>query len=318
MTRVLLTGASGFIGTAVQALLLNDPRYTVHSAYRQVPEVSSARLKIFQVSGLEPNTDWLVALDGVGVVVHCAARVHVMDELEADPLEAFRRVNVQGTLRLAEQAAQAGVRRFIFLSSIKVNGESTVPGGSFTSDDVPAPLDPYGISKLEAEQALRALSARTGMEVVIIRPVLVYGPGVKANFRSMMAWLSRGVPLPFGTIYNKRSLVALDNLVDLIGTCIDHPSAANQVFLVSDDQDLSTSELLRLMARALGRPARLLPLPVWLMSSAAQLLGKKAISQRLCGSLQVDIKKTKALLDWKPVISVSGALEKTAKYFLEH
>jgi UDP-glucose 4-epimerase len=156
------------------------------------------------------------------------------------------------------------------------------------------------------------------MEVVIIRPVLVYGPGVKANFRSMMAWLNRGAPLPLGTITNKRSLVALDNLVDLIVTCIHHPCAANQVFLVSDDEDLSTSELLRRMARALGQPARLLPLPMWLLNVFAQILGKKAVSQRLCGSLQVDINKTKTLLEWTPVISVNGALEKTAKDFLEH
>jgi UDP-glucose 4-epimerase len=241
-----------------------------------------------------------------------------MNERDADPLAAFRRVNVRGTLRLAEQAAQCGVRRFIYLSSIKVNGEGTWPGRPYTADDQPAPLDPYGVSKLEAEHGLQVLAVKTGMEIVIIRPVLVYGPGVKANFRSMMAWLNRGVPLPLGAITNKRSLVALDNLVDLIMTCIHHPAAANQVFLVSDDEDLSTSELLRRMARALGRPARLLPLPMWILKGTAQLLGKRALSQRLCGSLQVDIDKTKSLLEWTPAISVDGALAKTAKDFLEH
>lgn len=317
MMRVLLTGASGFVGSAVQARLLTDPQFAVRSVYRQLPPQSSPRLEVCQVSGLDPDTDWQVPLEGVDVVIHCAARVHVMNEREADPLAAFRQANVQGTLRLAEQAALSGVRRFIYLSSIKVNGEGTPPGRPYTADDQPAPLDPYGVSKLEAEQALQALAAKTGMDVVIIRPVLVYGPGVKANFRSMMGWLNKGVPLPLGAITNKRSLVALDNLVDLIVTCIHHPAAANQVFLVSDDEDLSTSDLLRRMARALGRPARLLPLPMWLLSGTAQLLGKKALSQRLCGSLQVDIEKTKTLLEWTPAVSVDGALAKTAKDFLE-
>ena len=318
MTRVLLTGASGFVGAAVQTQLLGDLQYVVRSVYRQVPPQSAQRLQVCQMPGLEPDTDWLELLQGIDVVVHCAARVHVMNERDADPLAAFRRVNVRGTLRLAEQAAQCGVRRFIYLSSIKVNGEGTWPGRPYTADDQPAPLDPYGVSKLEAEHGLQALAVKTGMEIVIIRPVLVYGPGVKANFRSMMAWLNRGVPLPLGAITNKRSLVALDNLVDLIMTCIHHPAAANQVFLVRDDEDLSTSELLRRMARALGRPARLLPLPMWILKGTAQLLGRRALSQRLCGSLQVDIDKTKSLLKWTPAISVDGALAKTAKDFLEH
>jgi nucleoside-diphosphate-sugar epimerase len=219
---------------------------------------------------------------------------------------------------LAEAAAAAGVRRFIFISSIKVNGEATLPGAPYTAEAQPAPADPYGISKLEAEQGLRALAADTGLEVVIIRPPLVYGPGVKANFLSMMRWLHKGVPLPFGAIHNRRSLVALDNLVDLLVTCIDHPGAANQTFLVSDGEDLSTSELLRRMGFALGRPARLLPIPSRLLDVAAAMLGKTALAQRLCGSLQVDIGKTRELLNWSPPVGVDEALRKTAEHFLEH
>ena len=318
MTRILLTGASGFIGAAVQADLLSDRRFTLRAAYRQLPTQSVPGLQVCQISDLTRDTDWQTALGNIEVVIHCAARVHVMKEHEADSLAAFRRVNVQGTLCLAEQAAQAGIRRFVYLSSIKVNGEGTSAERPYTADDQPDPQDPYGVSKWEAEQGLQALAACTGMEVVIIRPVLVYGPGVKANFRNMMSWLNRGIPLPLGAIANKRSLVAMDNLVDLIVRCIHHPAAAQQVFLVSDDEDLSTSQLLRRMARALGRPAYLLPVPMRLLSSVAQLLGKKALSQRLCGSLAVDIEKTKTLLEWSPPLGVDDALAKTAKHFLAH
>lgn len=318
MMRLLLTGASGFVGSAVQTRLLENGDVTLRSALRRLPEQLPARLQVCQVGDLDPETDWQASLEGVEVVIHCAARVHVMDETDSDPLAAFRRANVQGTLQLARQAVQAGVKRFIYLSSIKVNGESTVPGQAYTAADPAAPLDPYGVSKLESEQGLLALAQETGIEVVIIRPVLVYGPGVRANFLSMMSWLSKGVPLPLGSITNKRSLVALDNLVDLIVTCVGHPAAANQVFLVSDDEDLSTSELLRRMGNALGKPARLLPAPMWLLACATTLLGKKPIYQRLCGSLQVDIDKTKTLLDWAPVTGVDAQLRKTAHYFLEH
>ncbi len=255
---------------------------------------------------------------GVEVVIHAAARVHVMHDESSDPLAEFRKVNVDGTLNLARQAAEAGVGRFIFISSIKVNGEGTPVGVPYVADGQAAPADPYGISKMEAEQGLRALAAETGMEVVIIRPTLVYGPGVKANFLNMMRWLHKGVPLPFGAIYNQRSLVALDNLVDLIVTCIDHPTAANQTFLVSDGEDLSTTELLRRMGVALGKPARLLPVPSRLLEAGAAMLGKQALAQRLCGSLQVDISKTRELLNWSPPVSVDEALRKTAEHFLRH
>jgi len=240
-----------------------------------------------------------------------------MNDQSADPLTEFRKVNVDGTLNLARQAAAAGVKRFIFISSIKVNGEDTLLGRPYTAFDVPAPLDPYAISKFEAEVGLKALAAEIGIEVVIIRPVLVYGPGVKANFRSMMAWLCKGVPLPLGAIHNKRSLVALDNLVDLIVTCIDHPAAANQTFLVSDGDDLSMTQLLRALGGALNKPARLIPVPPWLIQSAAAVLGRKAVAQRLCGSLQVDMSHTCETLGWRPPVSVDQALAKTAEAYLK-
>jgi UDP-glucose 4-epimerase len=269
-------------------------------------------LKNFELSS---SVDWTPNLIGMDVIVHAAARVHVMNDQALDPLEAFRAVNVKGTLKLAEQAASAGVRRFVFLSSIKVNGESTTTNDAYSPDTAPAPSDPYGVSKMEAELGLKAIAERTGMEVVIIRPVLVYGPGVKANFLKMMQWLDKSVPLPFGAIRNSRSLVAVDNLVDLIVLCMEHPAAANQTFMVSDGEDLSTSELLRRMARALDKPARLVPVPVWILCLGARLVGKSDLSQRLCGSLRVDISKTREVLGWKPLVSVDSALKETAIHF---
>jgi nucleoside-diphosphate-sugar epimerase len=266
---------------------------------------------------VDGETDWMKALRGIKVVIHLAAHAHVIKTNIADSLDELRKVNVEGTLNLVQQAAETGVQRFIFISSIKVNGESTALGRPYTAEDQPAPVDPYGISKLEAENALRKLAGETGMQVVIIRPPLVYGPGVKANFRSMMSWLQKGVPLPLGAIHNKRTLVALDNLVDLIITCIDHPVAANQTFLAGDGEDISTTELLQRLGCALGKPAKLLPMPVWVLKTGAMLLGKRGMAQRLCNSLQVDISKTCDLLEWHPPVSVDEALKKTATDFLQ-
>ncbi|MNP06006.1 3 beta-hydroxysteroid dehydrogenase/Delta 5--_4-isomerase [compost metagenome] len=314
--RILLAGASGFVGRGLIPLLLKQ-RHEVTAAVRQMTADIDSRAKQGLIDGLSVEQDWRSLLKGQEAVIHLAARVHVMSDNSSDPLAEYRKVNVGGTLNLARQAVDAGIKRFIFISSVKVNGEGTTLGAPYSADTQAAPSDPYGVSKMEAEQGLRALAAETDMEVVIIRPVLVYGPGVQANVLSMMRWLHKGVPLPFGAIHNRRSLVALDNLVDLIVTCVAHPAAANQTFLVSDGEDLSTTMLLRRMGTALGKPARLLSVPSWMLETAATMLGKKALAQRLCGSLQVDISKTRELLGWAPPVTVDEALKKTAKHFLD-
>ncbi|PSJ23342.1 NAD-dependent dehydratase [Halomonas sp. ND22Bw] len=312
--RILVTGATGFVGSGVVERLAIAPDREPLLGLRREPETPPMHAWA-AIGELSPDNDCREALRGCQAVVHCAARVHVMDDPEADPLTSYRRANVQGTLNLARQAAQAGVSRFIFISSIKVNGESTNADGSFTADASPEPGDAYGLSKFEAEQGLLALSEETGLEVVIIRPPLVYGPGVKANFASMMRWLSRGVPLPLGAIHNRRSLVARANLVDLIVICLEHPAAANQIFLAADGDDLSTTELLRRLGDALGMPARLVPAPAALLELGASLLGKRAVAQRLCGSLCVDIDKTRKVLGWEPPVSVDQALRETAEAY---
>lgn len=311
---ILVTGATGFVGSAVvRRLLADDAHGRVVVAVRRGELSWPEGVIQVQTGDLAPSTDWSAALNGVSGVVHCAARVHVMQDTATDPLDEYRRVNVQGTLNLARQATAAGVRRFVFVSSIKANGEATQPGHPFTADDVPAPLDSYGVSKVEAEQGLRELADSTGMEVVIVRPPLVYGPGVKANFAATMRWLARGVPLPLGRIQNARSMVARDNLVDLLVTCLRHPAAAGQTFLVSDGEDVSTTELLRRMGLAMGKPARLLPVPAAWLQLAATMLGKRDIAQRLCGSLQVDIEKTRCLLSWQPPLTLNQGLKIAAE-----
>lgn len=311
-----ITGATGFVGSAVLESLAAQAGVEIRALVRRVGVKLPGNAVAVQV-----GEDFLLEgdqpLEGVDVLVHCAARVHIMSDASSDPLSEYRSVNVAGTLKLAESAAGSGVKRFIFISSIKVNGEGTVPGKPYTADDMPAPVDAYGISKMEAEQRLMLLGNATGMEIVIIRPVLVYGPGVKANFRSMMSWLNKGVPLPLGAIPNQRSLVALDNLVDLVMTCLDHAAAANQTFLVSDDDDMSTTDLLKRMGEALETPVRLIPVPAWLLLRGAALLRRKDVARRLCGSLQVDISKTRNLLGWTPPLTVAQALSKTARSFQE-
>jgi nucleoside-diphosphate-sugar epimerase len=310
--RVLVTGANGFVGSVFCASATSKG-FMVQGATRNVVALPGIGDSI-GVGSIGEATNWQSALLGMSHVVHLAARVHVMTEIASDPLIEFRRVNVLGTLNLARQAAAMGVRRFVFISSIKVNGEATKPGFVYTIEDEPAPEDGYSISKAEAEAGLQQLAQDTGMEVVIIRSPLVYGLGVKGSFRSLINVVARGFPLPLGAVTNnRRSLVALDNLVDLILTCLVHMNAANQTFLVSDCDDLSTAELLRRIGKALNKPARLFPIPVVLLTTMACFLGKRAIAQRLFGSLQVDISKTIELLDWKPTISIDEGLTKAVE-----
>jgi len=306
--NILITGANGFVGSYLAKKLSNLPAVKLTLAARVAS--TTQLVKTFKVNQIDSTTEWSEALVGCQSVVHTAARAHVMKDEVADPLTEYRRVNVDGTLNLARQAAEAGVRRFIFISSIKVNGEQTLIGKPFTAEDIPAPEDAYGISKYEAEQGLLQIAADSGLEVVIIRPPLVYGPGVKGNFSSMMQVVKKGFPLPLGAINNMRSLVALDNLVDLIITCINHPAAANQVFLAGDGEDLSTTELLRGVAKAAGVPSRLLPVPASVLMFMASLLGKKEMAQRLLGTLQVDISKARDLLDWTPLLTVEKGLRR--------
>ena len=307
--RLLVTGANGFVGNAICKQAVRKG-HAVNGTIRIDGDVPN-HFEPFMVSNINGLTEWGIALRDVNAVVHLAARVHVMHETKADPLAAFRIVNVEGTLNLARQAAAFGVKRFVFVSSVKVNGESTLPGRAFTETDVSNSQDAYGQSKYEAEQGLLKVSANTGMEVVIIRPPLVYGPGVKANFAALMRVVQRGWPLPLGAVHNQRSLVAMDNLVDFIFTCITNPLAANQTFFVSDGQDLSTTDLVRGMARAAGVTVRLLPVPVWALQTGASLLGKRDAIQRLCGNLQVDISKARSLLGWDPPVSVDEGLRRS-------
>jgi nucleoside-diphosphate-sugar epimerase len=315
---ILVTGSTGFVGAALIERLKKD-EFPFSAAVRDAlnkelhPDVNN-----IEIGHLSSMLDWGYALKKCDVVIHLAARVHILKDKSKNPLADFRYINVDCSLNLARQAARAGVRRFIYVSSLKVNGEFTILGEPFTAEDVPRPQDFYGISKHEAEIGLRMISEEFGMELVIIRPPLVYGPRVKANFLSMMNWLHRGIPLPLGGVTeNRRSFLFIDNLVDMIITCINHPSAANQIFLAADDEDLSTAELLDRITLALGRSSKLISVPAPFIGIGAKLLGRSDITQRLCGSLQVDIKKTKSLLGWLPPVSVGEGLRQTADYFLK-
>lgn len=311
MNQILVTGANGFVGRSLcTALQVRN--------IRCVPAVRTKNSDSeVSIGDLGADTDWSTALHACDAVIHLAARVHVMNDTSSDPLAAFRAVNVDATLNLARQAIAAGVKRFVFVSSVKVNGEETGEH-PFTAFDEAAPTDPYGQSKLEAEIALRELAQLTGLEVVIVRPPLVYGPDVRANFLRLMQLVKIGLPLPLGAINNRRSMIAVDNLVDLLILCTWHPAAPGQTFMVSDDRDVSVSELLRMLAKAMRKRSMLLPVPSSTLSGVATVLGKSAVANRLLGSLQVDIKHTKTTLQWQPPVSMDLALEKTVAAYLAH
>ncbi|EJL8258685.1 SDR family oxidoreductase [Vibrio cholerae] len=310
---ILITGSNGFLGSHIVERIKGKPLILLDSG-----TVNKHPMCPFFQCEINSYHDYMKALQGCQTIIHCAARVHIMDDNEADPLTLYREVNTAGTVNLAKQAIDSGVKRFIFISSIKVNGEGTLVGSPFKTEDNHAPEDDYGLSKSEAEKQLVALAKDSGMEVVIIRPTIVYGPGVKANFASLMNLASKGIPLPFGSItQNKRSLVSINNLVDLIVTCIDHPKAANQVFLVSDDHDVSTAEMVRELAIALDKPTWQLPVPIWCYKLFGKLFGKSDIVDRLTGSLQVDISHTKETLGWKPSQTLQEGFKQTAQAFLQ-
>lgn len=314
--NILVTGANGFIGQALCPALLRRG-HSVRKAVRNrhAASHSGGDEGTITLGSIDEQTDWSSALQGVDAVIHLAARVHVMQESAGNPLAAFRRVNVAGTERLARAAAAAGVKRLVYVSSIKVNGEETALDGKFTEDDAPAPQDPYGVSKAEAEQALHRVAAETGLEVVIVRPPLVYGRGVKGNFRQMLKVLGSGVPLPLAAIRNLRSLVYVENLADALIACTVHPAAAGQTYLVSDGEDISTPALLHMLGAALGKRAWLLPLPAGLLKALAKLAGKGAQADRLLGSLRVDSGKIRGQLEWMPPHTLQQGLQATAEWY---
>lgn len=308
--EILVTGSSGFIGNALVQTL-----YKRNASVRCCSRKEGIYSDVI-IQDIGPDTDWTKAISGISHIVHLAGRAHVLSNTAKKLLGEYRRINVEGTLNLAYQAAALDIKRFIYISSVGVNGVQNYR--PFVEEDPPHPTTPYAISKLEAEQGLRKIATETTMDVVIIRPPLVYGPGVPGNFKRLLNAVAKGTILPLGAVHNKRSLVALDNLVDFVITCIDNPAASNQTFLVSDSEDLSTTDLIRRVAAALDRRVHLLPIPVALLKAGAVLLGKKDLAQQLLGSLQVDITKARTLLGWAPLIGVDEGLERTARWYRQY
>jgi len=319
VNQILITGASGFIGSAL-AQTLTKNGYSVRGALRHLDSTVSYSFTSFdslvEVGEIGPDTDWGKSFKDIDVIIHLAGRAHILRETSDNPYEEFHRVNAEGTKRLAYVAAEQSVKRLVYISSIGVNGNltSTAP---FTENDLPSPHNDYALSKWEAEQSLHDISIETGMEVVIVRPPLVYGPRVKANFFRLLQWVDRGMPLPLGTVNNRRSLIALDNLVDFLVRCLEHPAAAGETFLVSDGEDLSTPELIKKIALKMDKPTRIFPFPLSLLRLGALCLGKKSLIDRLCGSLQIDITKAKQILDWTPPVSVDEGLRRTVDCYIE-
>lgn len=311
--RILVTGANGFVGSALCRRLVSEKHQVTVAVRRKAVPFLPEFVNHVITNNIGQNTDWTKAVAGVDTVVHLAARVHVMSENLSNPLDAYRQVNVAGTKKLAEDAASAGVRRFVFLSSVKVNGEESAI--AYRESDDPSPEDDYGISKMEAEEQLKTIAKKSSMEIVVIRPPLVYGPGVKANFLALMKLVDRRVPLPLGSVSNQRSFIYLGNLVDCIFHCMDHPDAAGQIYLVSDDRDISTPGLIRMIADSLNNRVLLFSVPQALLRSIGILLGKGEAAKRLIGSLTVDISKIKRELEWTPPFSMESGLLKTAEWF---
>ena len=312
--KVLVTGSTGFVGKLLCRRLLADNHFVRGSIWVEDSSINLPdRVETVLINSIGPDTDWSEALTGIDTVIHLAARVHIMNDPSSNPLVEFQRVNTEGTKRLAIEAAKAGVRRLVFVSSIKVNGEEA--SKPYTAESTPNPSDPYGISKLEAEQSLRQIEAETGMEVVVVRPTLVYGPGVKANFFNMMRVVQRSIPLPLASITNNRSLIYIGNLVDALTTCATHPSAAGKTYLLSDGEDVSTPELIRRVAHALDVHTRLVPVPQIVLQLAGAMLGKVGVVKRLVGSLTVDSSNIRRELSWEPPFTLEEGLNETAKWF---
>jgi nucleoside-diphosphate-sugar epimerase len=318
MTKILITGSTGFVGRALFKNLNSKKNFLVHLSTRTNQEKLFQGAKTFNIAEIDFNTNWKDALDGIDCIVHCAARAHMTEKKQTDSLNSYRRINVDGTKNLAKQAAAIGIKRFIFLSSIKVNGEETIASKSFKYNDISQPEDAYGISKWEAEQALLEISKQTGLEVVIIRPPLVYGEGVKGNFLRLLDIVYKQMPLPFAKINNLRSFIGLDNLVDLIICCIDHPKAAGKTFLVSDGEDLSTPDLIIKLSKFMDKSPRLFQVPQLIIQLMGRLLGKSLEIKRLLGSLRVDNSYTCEILEWSPVLSLDESLEKTVRWYLKN
>ena len=318
MTKILITGATGFVGRALFKNLKSKKKYLAHLTTRTNQEELFEGGKVFNIGEIDSNTNWNDALDGVDCIVHCAARAHTTENKQTVLLNAYRRINVDGTKNLAKQAVAIGIKRFIFLSSIKVNGEETIATKSFKYNDISQPEDAYGITKWEAEQALLEISKQTGLEVVIIRPPLVYGEGVKGNFLRLLDIVYKQIPLPFAKINNLRSFVGLDNLIDLIICCIEHPRAGGKTFLVSDGEDLSTTDLIRKLSKFMNKSPRLFQFPQLIIQLTARLVGKSLEVKRLLGSLRIDNSYAREILGWSPVLSLDESLAKTVRWYLKN
>lgn len=310
--NLLLTGATGFVGQAVIQRFSTQTKYSLTVAVRSDTVVFPDAVNVVQITDLTSETRWMTALTGVDVVIHMAARAHILKEKSDHPLAEFRRANVEATIALAKQALEAGIKRFIFISSIGVNGSHTL-ATPFTELSLPAPQANYAISKFEAEQALLTLLKDTPMELVIIRPPLVYAGNAPGNFSKLLKLVASGMPLPFGLVRNQRSMIALENLADFIVLCTSHPDAANQIFLVSDGVELSTSEIVQYLAEGMEKKARLLTVPVSFLRLGAGIVGKMSIFEQLCGSLVIDSSKARNLLGWRPPLKADEALKKAGR-----